>query len=197
MKEGRRAFGIFLLGAATFPPFSLRSLSLSPGALHLVILLLFSLRFFLLPLPLMLQGECVSASLFCYLSFFCYSYYSCPLLARRFAIEGAFRERRERRRRKDYSPSLDIPTAMHFFRRQYWQRLRLILKIEHCWFLVQGLYWIFCWMLRRKKPCELRKRRRERRGGKGTERREREGESKSLERERERQQSKASRRRFL
>lgn len=46
-----------------------------------------------------------------------------------------------------------MPTAMHFFNLQYWHRLRLILRMEHCWFLVQGLYWIFCWMERRKKPC--------------------------------------------
>lgn len=46
-----------------------------------------------------------------------------------------------------------MPTAMHFFNRQYWHRLRLTLWIIHCWFLVHGLYWIFCWMERRKKPC--------------------------------------------
>lgn len=51
------------------------------------------------------------------------------------------------------SPSRLIPTAMHFFNRQYWQRLRLIRRMAHCWFFVQGLYWIFCWMLRLKKPC--------------------------------------------
>jgi len=43
---------------------------------------------------------------------------------------------------------------MHFFSLQYWQRFLLILRMEHCWFFVQGRYWIFCWMLRRKKPCE-------------------------------------------
>lgn len=53
-----------------------------------------------------------------------------------------------------YSPSLLIPTAMHFFSLQYWHRFLLMRKMEHCWFLVQGLYWIFCWMLRLKKPCE-------------------------------------------
>lgn len=53
-------------------------------------------------------------------------------------------------------PSRLMPTAMHFFSRQYWQRLRLIRNMEHCWFLVHGLYWIFCWMLRRKKPCHTR-----------------------------------------
>lgn len=44
---------------------------------------------------------------------------------------------------------------MHFFNRQYWHRFLFILKIEHCWFLVQGLYWIFCCMERRKKPWGL------------------------------------------
>lgn len=50
-------------------------------------------------------------------------------------------------------PSRLIPTAIHFFSRQYWHRLRLMRRMEHCWFLVHGRYWIFCWMLRRKKPC--------------------------------------------
>ena len=50
------------------------------------------------------------------------------------------------------SPSLDIPAAMHFLSLQYWQRLRLMRRMLHCWFLVQGRYWIFCWMERRKKP---------------------------------------------
>lgn len=49
-------------------------------------------------------------------------------------------------------PSRLIPTAIYFFSLQYWHRLRLILSIEHCWFLVHGLYWIFCWILRRKNP---------------------------------------------
>lgn len=53
-----------------------------------------------------------------------------------------------------YIPSRLMPTAMHFLRRQYWQRFLLIRRMLHCWFLVQGLYWIFCWMLLRKKPCE-------------------------------------------
>jgi len=52
------------------------------------------------------------------------------------------------------SPSRLMPTAMHFLRRQYWQRFLLIRRMLHCWFLVHGRYWIFCWMLRRKKPCE-------------------------------------------
>ncbi|KAJ2952723.1 hypothetical protein O0L34_g7070 [Tuta absoluta] len=56
------------------------------------------------------------------------------------------------RNRKNNLPSLLMPTAMHFFNRQYWHRFLLILRMEHCWFLVQGLYWIFCWMERRKKP---------------------------------------------
>lgn len=50
-------------------------------------------------------------------------------------------------------PSLLMPTAMHFLSLQYWQRFRLILRMLHCWFLVQGLYWIFCWILLLKKPC--------------------------------------------
>lgn len=50
-------------------------------------------------------------------------------------------------------PSLLMPTAMHFLSLQYWHLFLLILRMEHCWFFVQGLYWIFCWMLRRKKPC--------------------------------------------
>lgn len=45
-----------------------------------------------------------------------------------------------------------MPTAMHFFNLQYWHLFLLILRMEHCWFLVQGLYWIFCCMERRKKP---------------------------------------------
>lgn len=51
-----------------------------------------------------------------------------------------------------HSPSLDMPTAMHFLSLQYWHRFLLMRRIEHCWFLVQGRYWIFCWMLRRKNP---------------------------------------------
>lgn len=42
---------------------------------------------------------------------------------------------------------------MHFFSLQYWHLFLLIRSIEHCWFFVHGLYWIFCWMLRLKKPC--------------------------------------------
>ena len=53
----------------------------------------------------------------------------------------------------EYSPSLDMPTEMHFLRRQYWQRLRFTLMILHCWFLRHGRYWIFCWILLLKKPC--------------------------------------------
>ncbi len=54
-------------------------------------------------------------------------------------------------------PSLLIPTAIHFFSLQYWHLLRLIRNMEHCWFFVHGLYWIFCWMLRRKNPCKISK----------------------------------------
>lgn len=45
-----------------------------------------------------------------------------------------------------------MPTAMHFLSLQYWQRLRLIRSMLHCWFFVHGLYCIFCCMLRLKKP---------------------------------------------
>jgi hypothetical protein len=45
---------------------------------------------------------------------------------------------------KPNSPSRLMPTAMHFLSRQYWQRFRFTLWIMHCWFLVHGLYWIFC-----------------------------------------------------
>lgn len=51
------------------------------------------------------------------------------------------------------SPSLLMPTAMHFFNRQYWHLFLLMRRMAHCWFLVQGRYWIFCWMERRKNPC--------------------------------------------
>lgn len=51
-----------------------------------------------------------------------------------------------------HSPSRLMPTAMHFFSRQYWQRLRFTRWIMHCWFFVHGRYWIFCWMDRRKNP---------------------------------------------
>ena len=54
--------------------------------------------------------------------------------------------------RKNNSPSRLMPTAMHFLSRQYWQRLRFTRWIMHCWFLVHGRYWIFCWIERRKKP---------------------------------------------
>lgn len=63
-----------------------------------------------------------------------------------------------RKKEKD-SPSRLMPTAMHFFRRQYWQRLRFTRWIMHCWFLVHGRYWIFCWMERRKKPCKWKEER--------------------------------------
>ena len=58
----------------------------------------------------------------------------------------------DRLRVTEHSPSLDIPAAMHFLSLQYWQRFLLILRMLHCWFLVQGRYWIFCWIERRKKP---------------------------------------------
>jgi hypothetical protein len=68
------------------------------------------------------------------------------------------RESRRDRMRKMDLPSRLMPTAMHFLRRQYWQRFLFIRRMEHCWFLVHGLYWIFCWMLRLKKPCNTQKR---------------------------------------
>lgn len=55
-------------------------------------------------------------------------------------------------KKKCNSPSLLMPTAMHFFNLQYWHRFLLILRMEHCWFFVQGRYWIFCCMDRLKKP---------------------------------------------
>lgn len=53
------------------------------------------------------------------------------------------------------SHSLDIPTAKHFCRRQYWQRFRVTLLIMQ--FLSRWhVYTMFFWMLRRKKPCRDR-----------------------------------------
>lgn len=49
-------------------------------------------------------------------------------------------------------PSRLIPTAIHFFNRQYWQRFLLMRRMLHCWFFVHGRYWIFCCMDRRKNP---------------------------------------------
>ena len=54
-----------------------------------------------------------------------------------------------------YLPSRLIPAAIHFLSLQYWHRLRLIRKMLHCWFLVQGLYWIFCWMDLLKNPWKM------------------------------------------
>lgn len=54
---------------------------------------------------------------------------------------------------KSNLPSRLIPTAIHFFSRQYWQRLRLMRRMLHCWFFVHGRYWIFCCMDRLKNPC--------------------------------------------
>ena len=59
-------------------------------------------------------------------------------------------------REKSNLPSRLIPAAIHFFKRQYWHRLRLILRILHCWFFVQGRYWIFCWIDLRKKPWKYK-----------------------------------------
>lgn len=63
------------------------------------------------------------------------------------------RNEQKKKRNKNDLPSRLMPTAMHFFRRQYWQRLRLMRKMLHCWFLVHGRYWIFCWIDRLKNPC--------------------------------------------
>lgn len=60
-------------------------------------------------------------------------------------------------KRKRDLPSRLMPTAMHFFSRQYWQRLRLMRKMLHCWFFVHGRYWIFCWMDRLKNPYNRRR----------------------------------------
>lgn len=54
------------------------------------------------------------------------------------------------------SPSRDMPTSRHFLKRHCWQRLRLMRTIEQFSFLRHFLYWMFCWMLRRKKPCGAR-----------------------------------------
>lgn len=51
-----------------------------------------------------------------------------------------------------YLHSLDMPTSKHFWRRQYWQRLRVTLLMIQ--FLSRWhVYTMFFWMLRRKKPC--------------------------------------------
>lgn len=55
------------------------------------------------------------------------------------------------------SPSRDMPTSRHFLKRHCWQRLRLMRTIEQFSFLRHFLYWMFCWMLRRKKPCGARR----------------------------------------
>lgn len=51
-------------------------------------------------------------------------------------------------------PSLDMPTERHFLKRHCWQRLRLMRTMEQFSFFRHRLYWIFCWILRRKKPWE-------------------------------------------
>lgn len=51
------------------------------------------------------------------------------------------------------SPSRDMPTERHFLKRHCWQRLRLMRTMEQFSFFRHLLYWMFCWMLRRKKPC--------------------------------------------
>lgn len=51
------------------------------------------------------------------------------------------------------SPSRDMPTSRHFLKRHCWQRLRLMRTMEQFSFFRHFLYWMFCWMLRRKNPC--------------------------------------------
>ena len=51
-----------------------------------------------------------------------------------------------------HSPSLLIPTAIHFFSLQYWHLFLFTRMMLHCWFFKHGRYWIFCWILLRKKP---------------------------------------------
>lgn len=48
--------------------------------------------------------------------------------------------------------SRDIPTERHFLKRHCWQRLRLMRMMVQVSFLRHFLYWMFCWMLRLKKP---------------------------------------------
>lgn len=50
------------------------------------------------------------------------------------------------------SPSRDMPTERHFLKRHCWQRFRLMRTMEQFSFFRHLLYWMFCWMLRRKKP---------------------------------------------
>lgn len=50
------------------------------------------------------------------------------------------------------SPSRDIPTARHFLNRHCWQRFRFMRMIVQFSDFMHFLYWIFCWMLLRKKP---------------------------------------------
>ena len=50
-------------------------------------------------------------------------------------------------------PSLDMPTAKHFLRRQYWQLLRLKGVISHFSSFEQR-WFMPCVMQRRKKPCK-------------------------------------------
>ena len=53
------------------------------------------------------------------------------------------------------SPSLDMPTAKHFFRRQYWQLLRLKGVISH--FSSLEHRWFIPWVIqRRKNPCNTK-----------------------------------------
>lgn len=50
--------------------------------------------------------------------------------------------------------SRDMPTSRHFLKRHCWQRLRLMRTMEQFSFFRHFLYWMFCWMLRRKNPLQ-------------------------------------------
>lgn len=50
------------------------------------------------------------------------------------------------------SPSLDMPTSRHFLKRHCWHRFLLMRMMGQFSFLRHFLYWMFCWILRRKKP---------------------------------------------
>lgn len=47
-----------------------------------------------------------------------------------------------------------IPTDRHFLKRHCWQRFLLILTMLQLSFFTHFLYWMFCWMLRLKKPLQ-------------------------------------------
>ncbi|KAK0131429.1 hypothetical protein N1851_033881 [Merluccius polli] len=67
--------------------------------------------------------------------------------------DGCRHRRSERLVAVDVAISLDIPTIRHFLKRHCWQRLRLLRMMGQPSFFRHFLYWMFCWMLRLKKPC--------------------------------------------